>query len=179
MKTLWNLRLLTAFAVSAVTAVPAALAQDADWTPFSSREFQFSVSFCSAPSKDPASVDTKGDLTATLNLFKAITDNYMCLVALADYNRKPDVELELKLNETNFINAIKGTLGTSRRTEFVSRGEKLPALTFTYEMDPDFIGKAIVIIKGARVYMLVFAYHKNKDYTASVGKFLNSFQITN
>jgi hypothetical protein len=118
-------------------------------------------------------------LTATLNLFKAVTENYMCFVALADYNMKPDVEKELKLNETNFINAIKGTLGTSRRTEFVSRGEKLPALTFTYEMAPDFIGKAIVIIKGSRVYMLVFAYHKNKDYTSSVQKFLNSFQITN
>ncbi len=176
MKTLWNRYVLTALAVSFASA---ATAQNVTWTPFTSKAFQFSMSFCGAPNQDPASVEKKGTITATLNLFKAVTENYMCFVALADYNIKPDVETELKLNQTNFINAIKGTLGTSRRTEFASGGQKLPALTFTFEMPPDLIGKAIIILKGSRVYMLVFDYHKSKDYTAAVQKFLDSFQITN
>ena len=103
----------------------------------------------------------------------------MCFVALAEYNMAPTVEKELELNKTNFINAIKGTVGTSNRMDFMNRGEKLPALTFTYEMPPNLIGKAIVIIKGKRVYMLVFQYRKTKDYAAAVQKFLSSFQITN
>jgi hypothetical protein len=61
--------------------------------------------------------------------------------------------------------------------QFIDTGER--ALTFTYEMPPNLIGKAIVIIKGKRVYMLVFQYRKTKDYAAAVQKFLSSFQITN
>ena len=177
MKTSCKRRLLTALALSLAAVAPTALAQN--WTPFSSREFQFSVSFCGAPTKDPPSTDRKGVISATLNLFKAVSDDYMCFVALADYNIAPSVEKELELNQTNFINAIKGTLGTSRRMDFMNRGEKLPALTFTYEMAPDLVGKAIVILRTKRVYMLVFQYHKNKDYAAAVQKFLNSFQIVN
>jgi hypothetical protein len=179
MKTPCKHRLLTVLAVSFVAAAPAAFTQSVDWTPFSSREFQFSVSFCGAPTKDEPSTDRNGEITATLNLFKAVSENYMCFVALADYNIEPDVEQELKLNQTNFINAIKGTLGTSRRMDFMNRGEKIPALTFTYELAPDLVGKAIVILRGKRVYMLVFQYRKTKDYAAAVQKFLDSFQILN
>jgi hypothetical protein len=179
MKTSCKHRLLTALAVSFAAAAPAVLAQSVSWTPFNSREFQFSVSFCGDPTRDPASTDSKGDVTATLNLFKAVSNDYMCFVALADYNITPGVEQELKLNQTNFINAIKGTLGTSRRMDFMNRGEKLPALTFTYEMDPGLVGKAIVILRGKRVFMLVFQYNKNQDYAAAVQKFLDSFRITN
>jgi hypothetical protein len=169
MKTLW------ALVLSLAAAVPAAPAQNVDWTPFSSKEFGFSMSFCGAPMRDKPSTETKGTVTATLNLFKAVTDDYMCFVALADYNIKPAVEQELKLNQDNFINAIKGKLGVSSRIQF----QGLPALQFTFEMPPDLIGKAIVVIKGSRVYMLVFDYHKSKDYTSAVQKFLTSFQIVN
>jgi hypothetical protein len=179
MKTSCKHGLLTAFALLFLAGAPAAPAQSVAWTAFNSREFQFSVSFCGSPTKDPASTDSKGALTATLNLFKAVSQDYMCFVALADYNLAPNVEQELKLNQTNFINAIKGTLGTSRRMDFMNHGEKVPALTFTYEMAPDLVGKAIVILRGKRVYMLVFQYRKTKDYAAAVQKFLDSFQITN
>jgi len=179
MKTSCKHRLLTVLAVSFLAPAPAAFAQNVSWTPFTSREFQFSVSFCGAPTKDPASTDSKGAITATLNLFKAVSENYMCFIALADYNIEPAVEQELKLNQTNFINAIKGTLGTSRRMDFMNRGEKIPALTFTYEMSQGLVGKAIVILRGKRVYMLVFQYSKAKDYAGAVQKFLDSFQILN
>jgi hypothetical protein len=179
MKTSCKHRLLTALAVSFAAAAPPAFAQNVDWTPFASREFRFSVSFCGAPTKDEPSTDSKGEITATLNLFKAVSENYMCFVALADYNITPDAEQELKLNQTNFINAIKGTLGTSRRMDFMNRGEKLPALTFTYEMAPNLVGKAIVILRGKRVFMLVFQYNRDQDYAAAVQKFLDSFRIAN
>src|SRR6266567_6282718 len=136
MKTLWVL------ALSFAAVAPAALAQNVNWTPFTSKEFQFSMSFCGAPMKDPTSTQTKGPMTATLNLFKAVTENYMCFVALADYNMKPAVEQELKLNQDNFVSAIKGTLGVSRRIQF----QGLPALQFTFEMPPDLVGKAIVVL---------------------------------
>lgn len=179
MKTSCKHRRLTALAISFLAAAPAAFAQNVSWTPFTSREFQFSVSFCGAPTKDEPSTDRKGEITATLNLFKAVSEDHMCFIALADYNIKPAVEQELKLNQTNFIDAIKGRVGTSRRMDFMNRDERIPALTFTYEMDPGLVGKAIVILRGKRVYMLVFQYGKTKDYTGAVQKFLDSFQILN
>jgi len=54
---------------------------------------------------------------------------------------------------------------------------KLPALTFTFEMPPNHTGKSIVILKGSRVYQLVFMYRKTMDYTAVQQKFLSSFEI--
>src|SRR5260370_15971477 len=98
------------------------------------------------------------------------------MVGLSDYNIKPSVEKELLLNQTNFIEAIKGTLGTSRR--HVNAPVKLPALTFTFEMPHDYTGKSIVVLNGSRVYELIFAYRKPADYTAAMQKFLSSFEIT-
>ena len=123
-------------------------------------------------------MEKKGVITGTTSLFKARGEDYFCMVGISDYNIKPDVEKELLLNQTNFIEAIKGTLGTSRRNEFVNAPEKLPALTFTFEMPPNHTGKSIVVLKGSRVYELVFTYRKNMDYTAAMQKFLNSFEIT-
>ena len=95
------------------------------------------------------------------------------MVGISDYNIKPDVEKELLLNQTNFVEAVKGTLGTSRRHEFVNAPEKLPALTFTFDMPPNHTGNSIVILRGSRVYELVFTYRKTLDYTAAVQKFLS------
>jgi hypothetical protein len=136
------------------------------------------VSFCGAPAADPPVTETKGVITGTTRLFKARAENYFCMVGISDYNIKPDVEKELLLNQTNFIEAVKGTLGTSRRNEFLNAPEKLPALTFTFEMPPNHAGKSIVILKGSRVYQLVFTYRKTTDYTATQQKFLSSFEIT-
>jgi len=136
------------------------------------------VSFCGAPTADPPVTEKKGVITGTTRLFKAVGENYFCMVGISDYNIKPDVEKELLLNQTNFIEAIKGTLGTRRRNEFVNAPEKLPALTFTFEMPPNHTGKSIVVLRGSRVYELVFTYRKNMDYTAAMQKFLNSFEIT-
>jgi hypothetical protein len=155
-----------------------ALAQTVQWTPFSSKEFKFSASFCGAPSTDPSTTDQKGEMKATLNLVKAVGDGYFCMVAIADYNLKPDVEAELLMNQTNFIKAVEGTLLTSRRTEFVNPPEKLPSLTFTFNMPPNLTGKSIVILKDRRVYQLLFDYRKTTDLSAAQQKFLSSFAIT-
>ena len=117
-------------------------------------------------------------MTGTTWLFKVIGEGYFCMVGVSQYDFKPDVEEELLLNQTNFIQAVKGTLGTSRRTQFVNAPEKLPALTFTFEMPPDYAGKSTVILKGSRVYETVFAYRKTIDYTAAMEKFLSSLEIT-
>lgn len=181
MKVSCKYRLLTVIAASLIAAAPSAHAQNLEWSKFTSTEFKFSVSFCGTPTKDPSSTDSKGAITAILNFFQfsAASNDYMCFVAVADYNIAPDAEQELKLNQTNFINALKGTIGTSRRMDFVSGREKLPALTFTYETAPDMVGKAIVIVRGKRVYMPCFQYCKSKDYAADVEKFFSSFQIVN
>ena len=164
--------------VSLAAGLLPALAQTVQWTPFSSKEFKFSASFCGAPKTDPTTTDQKGDIKATLNLVKAVGDGYFCMVALADYNINPDVEAELLLNQTNFIKAVEGTLLTSRRTEFLNPPEKLPALTFTFDMPPNYTGKSIVILRGNRVYQILFDYRKTADYSAALQKFLSSFAIT-
>ena len=170
-------RFITLMVSLAASLLPA-LAQTVQWTPFSSKEFKFSVSFCGAPKTDPTTVEQKGDIKATLNLVKAAGDGYFCMVAIGDYNLKPDVEAELLLNQTNFIKAVEGTLLTSRRTEFVNPPEKLPALTFTFDMPPNLTGKSIVILRGSRVYQLLFDYRKTTDYSAAMQKYLSSFAIT-
>ncbi len=174
----WNRRLYMTLVVFFAATLAPALAQTVQWTPFSSKEFHFSVSFCGVPSTDPPTVEQKGDRRGTTNLFKARGDDYFCMIGISDYNFKPDVEEELLLNQTNFIKAVTGTLGTSRRNEFVRAPEKLPALTFTFEMPPNHAGKSIVILNGSRVYELVFAYRKTTDYTAAMQKFLSTFEIT-
>jgi len=100
------------------------------------------------------------------------------MVGISDYNYKPDVESELLANQTNFIKAVEGTLATSRRTEFANPPEKLPALTFTFDMPPNHTGKSIVILRGSRVYQLIFTYRKSADYSAAMQRFLSSFEIT-
>jgi hypothetical protein len=150
-----------------------------NWTFLSSKELHFSVSFCTVPTKDQTKVDRKKGVITTLYLFKGVAKDYTCAVSLADYNTAPDVEQEFKLNESSIINATKGVLRSSRRADFIYGGEKLPALTFSYEARPDLAGKATVIVKGRRVYMLIFQYHKMRDYSAAGQKFLDSFQLVN
>jgi hypothetical protein len=179
MKASWKRSLLRALAVASVGTAPAAFAQSVNWTPIVSKEFQFSVSFCTSPTKDQTRVDRKKGVIATLNLFKGVAKDYTCAVSLADYSTVPDVEQEFKLNQNSIINATKGTLRSSRRAEFMYLGEKLPALTFSYVARPDLAGKAVVIVKGKRVYMAIFQYHGTRDYSAAGQKFLDSFQLTN
>ena len=175
----WNrCRPFTTFVVCFATTLTPLLAQNVAWSPFSSKPFQFAVTFCGEPSEDPPVTETRGAITGTTRLFKARGENYFCMVGISDYNVKPDVEKELLLNQTNFVEAVKGTLGTSRRHEFVNAPERLPALTFTFEMPPNHTGKSIVILRGSRVYELVFAYRRTVDYTTAVQKFLSSFEIT-
>jgi hypothetical protein len=175
----WNrCRPFTTFAVCCVATLIPALAQTVPWSPYTSKPFQFAVSFCGEPSEDPPVTETKGAITGTTRLFKARAENYFCMVGISDYNIKPNVEKELLLNQNNFIEAIKGTLGTSRRHEFGNAPEKLPALTFTFEMPPDYTGKSIVVLNGSRVYELIFAYRKTADYNPAMQKFLSSFEIT-
>src|SRR6266850_3531353 len=140
LKPYWNRRLFTTFVVCFANLQPA-FPQTAQWTPFSSKEAQFSVSFCGAPTADPPTVDKKGAITGTVRLFRAGGENYFCMVGYSEYNIMPAVEEELRLNQTNFIKAVNGTVGTSRRTEFVHGSNKLPALTFTFEMPPNHTGK--------------------------------------
>jgi hypothetical protein len=155
------------------------VAQAVQWTPYtSSKEFQFSVSFCGAPSANPPTVEQKGARTGTVRLFTARGENYFCMVGISDYNFKPDVEEELLLNQMNFIKAVNGTVGTSRRTAFEKAPAALPALTFTFEMPPNHTGKSIVILRASRVYQLVFTYRKTADYSAALQRFLGSFEIT-
>jgi hypothetical protein len=149
------------------------------WTAYSSaKELQFSVSFCGPPSANPPTVEQKGEKKGTVRLFTARGEDYFCMVGISDYNFKPDVEEELLLNQTNFMKAVDGKLLTSRRTEFANPPEKLPALTFTFDMPPNHTGKSIVILKGSRVYQLLFTYRKTTDYSAALQKFLSSFEIT-
>jgi hypothetical protein len=179
MKASWKRSLLRALAILFIGAAPAAFAQNVNWTPIVSKEFQFSVTFCTTPVKDQTRVDRKKGVIATLNLFKGVAKDYTCAVSLADYSTAPDVEQEFKLNQSSIINATKGTLRSSRRAEFAYGGEKLPAWTFAYVARPDIAGKAIVIVKSRRVYMAIFQYHGTKDYSAAGQKFLDSFQLTN
>jgi hypothetical protein len=164
--------------ITLAAALPDALAQTVQWTPYTSaKEYRFSVSFCGAPSSDPPTVEKKGDKIGTVRLFTARTDNCFCMVGISDYNFKPDVEAELLLNQTNFIKAVKGTLGTSRRGGFAYGEIVLPTLTFTFEMPPNHTGKSIVILNGNRVYQLVFTYRKNTEYSDAQQTFLRSFEI--
>jgi hypothetical protein len=177
LKPYWNRRLFTTFVVCCATLQPA-FPQAVQWTPFSSKEAQFSVSFCGTPTADPPTVEKKGNITGTVRLFRAGGETYFCMVGYSEYNIVPAVEQELLLNQTNFIKAVNGTVGTSRRTEFVNGSYRLPALTFTFEMPPNHTGKSIVILKGSRVYQLIFTHLKTMDYAAVQQKFLSSFEIT-
>src|SRR5258708_30422348 len=112
LKPYWNrCRPFTTFVVCFATTLIPALAQTVPWSPFNSKPFQFAVSFCGEPTADPPVTETKGVITGTTRLFKALGENYFCMVGISDYNIKPSVEKELLLNQTNFIEAIKGTLG--------------------------------------------------------------------
>jgi hypothetical protein len=39
-------------------------------------------------------------------------------------------------------------------------------------------GKAIVVVRGNRAYMVVFIYQNGQDYAGAADKFIESFEIT-
>jgi len=88
----WNrCRPFTTFVVCFATTLTPLLAQDVAWSPFSTKPFQFAVTFCGEPSEDPPVTETKGAITGTTRLFKARGENYFCMVGISDYNIKPNV----------------------------------------------------------------------------------------
>jgi len=119
MKPHWNRRLFTTFVACFATLQPA-FSQPVQWSPFSSKDAQFSVSFCGTPTIDPPTVGKKGAIRGTIRVFKAQAENYFLMFGFSEYNIVPAVEEELLLNQTNFIKAVNGTVGTSRRTEFMN-----------------------------------------------------------
>jgi hypothetical protein len=138
------------------------------------------VLFPGNPTVHPPDVDKRqdGSVKSTTRLVDFMGNGFYCGSATTDYNFAVDANAELQADQDNFLKSIHGTLGTSERGEFLSGSEKLPELIFTVDVPQEgWQGKAIVLIKGNRAYMLVSLFRKGLDYTAEMGRFLDSLEI--
>ncbi len=158
-----------------------AWAQSLDWKDFKSTEFSFSAVFPGEPSIDPPAITKKSDgsVSSTSTIFKCTSTGLFSMVGVTDYTFSFNVDDEFIADQTNFLKAIEGKLVSSRRAEYVSGKTKLPELTFTFEFPKmDYIGRAIVIGQGKRIYMAVFAYKRGMEYSTAMDKFLDSLELT-
>jgi hypothetical protein len=163
----------------AVIAIPV-LAQDFKWTPFKEPNLKFAVVFPADPTINPPDVKKRddGSVESTAYLFTTgSTGVYVALAGATDYNFTVDAEAELVADRDNFVKALNTKAANSRRYEFQAGDEKLPALSFDVAGET-ITGKANVVVRGNRAYMVVFVHQKTEDYAAAVEKFLNSFEIT-
>jgi hypothetical protein len=162
-----------------VFAVPA-FAQQLQWTLFREPNLKFAALFPKDPVRNEPSVEkgADGSVNSTGYMFVAATQGvYVSLAGVTDYNFAVDAERELVADRDNFVKVLNAKVTTSRRYEFRSGDEKLPALAFSAE-DSTWLWKAIVVVKGNRTYMAAFGYLKGQDYASAMEKFLNSFEIT-
>jgi hypothetical protein len=148
-------------------------AQNVQWSPFTSKEFPFSISLCSTPSR----VEKKNIADGTTNIVAATAGDIVCIVSMTDFNVDLAVEQEFKEQQATFLKSINGVLGNSRRVAFKSRSGTLPALRFTFRMKSARVGTTMAIIEGRRFYMLCFTFPEDKDYATALETFIDSFQI--
>ncbi len=169
------------FAICAlfVFAVPV-LAQQLNWTPFKEPILKFAVLFPNDPVRNAPDVKKRddGSVQSTSYLFTAISQgNYMALAGATDYNAEIDTERELAADRDNFATGSDTKLVASRRYEFLSGDEKLPAMAFSSQ-DNAWFFKGVFVVRGNRAYCAIFGYRKGQDSTSAVDKFLDSFEIT-
>ncbi|HUK29855.1 MAG TPA: hypothetical protein VLV89_02005 [Candidatus Acidoferrum sp.] len=170
--------LLTVCAL-AILAVPV-FGQELKWTSFKEPNLKFALLFPGDPVANPPDVKKRDDGSVESTGYYFLTgtaSSYVSLAGATDYNFTVNAESELTADRDNFVKAINGKATNSRRYEFLAGDEKLPALSFNVENDSR-VGKAIVVVRGNRAYMVVFVYQKGQDYAAAMDKFLESFEIT-
>jgi hypothetical protein len=161
------------------------ISQTTAWVPFSPPGLNFSALFPSTPNASPPSIDksSDGSVKSTTYLFMSTGGGVVCGVAVSLYTATSDVDAELTANQTNFLKGANATLLTSQRGEFVRGSQKLPDLTFTYEMpQSNYRGTAIVIVAVdgtvMHTYMALAMLPKDTSDTSPIDKFLNSFVFT-
>ena len=164
-----------------VVAVPyVALAQGFDWRRVSPPGFNFSALFPGNPSEGPPA-DYKGpdgSVRLTSRVFQFKGGDYFCAVSLRDYSVTVDPDSELTADRDILLKTTGSTLLTSERGVFINGSDKLPELTFTFEMpEVNYRGKSIVVVKANRVYTLSFVFDKTQNYDAEMERFLGSFEI--
>jgi len=155
--------------------------QTEEWSRFSPSGLNFSALFPGTPVEEPQSVDKRSDgsVDSTTYLYYFQGGGFYCGVGVSDYTFTVNVENELTANRDNFLKSVDGTLLTSQRGEFINGSEKLPELTFTFEIPKiDYRGKSIVIIRGNRTYMALAAISKDAPDNAFIERFLDSFKFT-
>lgn len=173
-------RSLFASLVLLLIGFPQALAQTLEWNRFSPSEFDFSVLFPGTPTKAQPEVDKRpdGSVQSTTYLFECVKAGLYSGFAVTDYNFTVDPEGEMSADRDNLVKGVKGTLVTSRRSEFVIGNDRFPELIFTMEVPSlNYVGKSIVVVKGDRAYMAVFLFERNRQYTTEMEKFLDSIEI--
>ena len=165
---------LLAFAISALAQ------QQLKWIQFTEPNLKFAALFPSDPVRNAPDV-SKGDdgsVRSTGYLFVARSqDAYVAIAGRTDYNFTVDAEGELVADRDNFVKATRTKLMNSRRYDFSSGDEKLPAMDFSSEDDAWFY-KGFFIVKGNNTYCALFGHVRGQDYGSAAEKFLGSFEIT-
>jgi hypothetical protein len=170
--------LLITFALLAV-AIPM-LAQQFKWTPFKEPNLKFAVLFPTDPVRNPPDVKKAddGSVQSTGYLFVSSTQGvYVAIAGRTDYNFTVNTERELLADRDNFVKVTQTKLINSRRYEFQSGDEKLPAIDFSSEDDSWFY-KEVFVVRENDAYCALFGYAKGQDYSSAMAKFLDSFEIT-
>ena len=164
-----------------LVAVPGfASAQNFDWRTISPAGLNFTAEFPGDPTQKPPTTDNgkDGTLYSTSHLIIFQAGGLYCGADVTDYTFKVDIEGELAADRDNFLKTAHGTLGTSQRGDFINGAEKLPELTFTFDLpDKGYHGKSIVVLKGNRVYMLMAMSSNDSQYSGAVDRFLGSLVI--
>src|SRR4029079_9330544 len=104
------MRLRAIWLLTLALGAGSALAADADWAPFTSKEFTFSASFPAAPKSETSTVtahiDGK-DIPVAMHQFVAKGANgALCLVVHSPYTWPIAVEAELVADRDNFVKGV-------------------------------------------------------------------------
>ncbi len=142
-----------------------------EWVTYSSREGKFSASFPTTPTERVDTSKSYPSYITKLFVSRAKTDLF--IIGWVDYEASYtfDAQQELEANRDNFINAIKGTLISTKNSEF--NGYK--CLEFAAEAGQMFWTSKVFLV-GRRPYQL-FAGSTTGKASENENKFYNSFLI--
>ncbi|MFZ0820919.1 MAG: hypothetical protein WAM91_12680 [Candidatus Acidiferrales bacterium] len=156
------------------------LAQQFRWVPFKEPDLKFAILFPTDPVRNAPDVKKAddGSVQSTGYLFVSSTQGvYVAIAGRTDYNFTVNAERELIADRDNFVKATDSNLDNSRRYDFQSGDEKLPAMEFAAENSTWFY-KGVFVVRENNAYCALFGYVKGQDYSSATAKFLDSFEIT-
>ena len=143
------------------------------WAHFTSEEGNFSVLMPQIPEEQIQTTQSSHG-PYTTHLFIVRTDPNVYLIGWVDYDPSFNFnrQAELEANRDNFVKGIKATLVSTRPTVI----DSYSAIEFTAETE-DRVFKSRVYMVGRRPYQIVIGTPKDKDETASITRFFNSFKV--